>query len=73
MSTLDAIGGLEVRRFVLALALALTVAAIALGTWILGSGSDPAETERSPLVAEFTAPTSAQPPLSVAPPPADAS
>ena len=72
MSTMDAAGGFEIRRFALALALALTVMAIALGTWVLGSGSDPAETERTPLVADVSAPSGAQPPRAVAPPPDDA-
>ena len=72
MSTVDAIGGIEIRRLVLSLALVLTVAAIAVGTWVLGSGSDPVERERTPLVADLSVPNRAQPPLAVAPPPAEA-
>ncbi len=68
MSTVEEVGGVfEVRRLGLALALTLLVAAIALGTWVLGS--DPAE-ERAPSVADLSAPERAQPPLLVAPPPA---
>ncbi len=72
MSTVELTGGFEIRRLVLSLALVLTVAAIAVGTWVLGSGSDPVERERTPLRADVSAPNRAEPPLSVAPPPADA-
>lgn len=67
MSTVEEVGGVfEVRRLGLAVALMLLVAAIALGTWVLGS--DPVE-ERAPLVADLSVPERAEPPLSVAPPP----
>jgi hypothetical protein len=72
MSTLEGTGGFEIRRMALTLALVLTVAAIAVGTWLLGSGSDPAETQLTPVVADVSAPGRAQPPLSVAPLPAAA-
>jgi hypothetical protein len=72
MSTMEATGGFDLRRIGFAFALALTVVAIAVGTWVLGSGSDPSESGRTPLVADLSAPARAEPPLSVAPPPADA-
>lgn len=72
MSTVEGTGHVQVRRTLLTLALVLTVAAIAIGTWVLGSGSDPAEQRLTPVVAEVSAPGQAQPPLSVAPLPADA-
>lgn len=68
MSTVEEVGGgFEVRRLAFVLALTLLVAAIAVGTWVLGA--DPAE-ERTPFVADLSAPERAQPPLAVAPPPA---
>jgi len=57
-------------RVLLTVALALTVSAIAVGTWVLGSGDDPVEHERvSNVVTDLGAPQEAQPPLPVAPPP----
>jgi hypothetical protein len=59
------------QRVLLAVALALTVGAIAVGTWLLGSGDDPVEPERATtVVSDVSAPGQAQPPLPVAPPPA---
>jgi hypothetical protein len=59
-------------RMLLAVALALTVTAIAVGTWVLGSGSDPIEQQEraTTVVSDLGAPGRAQPPLQVAPPPA---
>jgi heme A synthase len=67
MSTVEGTGGFEFRRTLLAIALALTVAAIAVGTWVLGSGADPAEQQFRPVVADVSTPGRAQPPLPVAP------
>ena len=69
MSTVEGTGGFELRRALLALAIAVTAGAIGVGTWVLGSGSDPAE-QITPVSAEVSAPGKAQPPLSVAPLPA---
>ncbi|WP_019878038.1 hypothetical protein [Sporichthya polymorpha] len=71
MSVVEETGGFELRRLAFVLALVLTVAAIAVGTWVLGSGDDFTEPDRTPLVADLSAPTRAEPPLSVAPPPGD--
>lgn len=71
MSTMEGTGGFEVRRTLLAFALTLTVGAIAAGTWVLGSGSDPADQQVTPVVADVSAPGQAQPPLPVAPLPAE--
>ncbi|MBA3742697.1 hypothetical protein [Sporichthya sp.] len=70
MSILEGTGGFEVRRAALTFAVTLTVAAIAVGTWVLGSGSDPVEQERISVVADLRVPDRAQPPVPVAPPPA---
>lgn len=70
MSTPEGTGGFEVRRAALTFGLTLTVAAIAVGTWVLGSGSDPVEQERTSVVADLRVPERAQPPVPVAPPPA---
>ncbi len=70
MSTVEGTGGFELRRALLALAVAVTAGAIGVGTWVLGSGSDPAEQQITPVSAEVSAPGQAQPPLSVAPLPA---
>jgi hypothetical protein len=61
---------LRVGRVVLTVAVAVTVSAIAAGTWVLGSGSDPGETQRTAVIADLSAPHQAQPPLPVAPLPA---
>ena len=68
----EAGAGVEVRRLALSIALALTIAAIATGTWVLGSGTDPVEEERATLIVDVRAPGPAQPPVSVAPLPASA-
>lgn len=57
-------------RVVLSVALAFTVTAIGVGTWVLGSGSDPVQQDRVSSVSDVSSPNRAQPPLSVAPPPA---
>jgi hypothetical protein len=60
--------GAVAQRVLLTVALALTVSAIAVGTWVLGSGSDPNDQERvSTVVSELSSGTRAQPPLPVAP------
>jgi hypothetical protein len=58
-------------RLLLAVALALTVTAIGVGTWVLGSGSDPVDQQEraTTVVSDLGAPGRAQPPLQVAPPP----
>lgn len=58
----------EAQRLGLVLALVLTVVAIATGTWMLGSGTDP-EDPTTPVVAELGAPQRGLAPLAVAPPP----
>ena len=73
MSTVEQAGArFEVRRLALSVTLALTIAAIAAGTWVLGSGADPVEQDRAAVITELRAPDRAQPPLSVAPLPASA-
>lgn len=68
MSTVEQAGaGFDIRRLALVVALALTIAVIAAGTWVLGSGADPVEQDRAAVITELRAPDRAQPPLSVAP------
>ena len=67
MSTVEGTGHFELRRTLLAFAVAVTVTAIGVGTWVLGSGSDPAEQQLTPVVADVSAPGRAQPPVPVAP------
>jgi hypothetical protein len=63
--------GSAASRVLFSVALALTVSDIAVGTWVLGSGDDPADQERvSTVVSDVSSPQQAQPPLSVAPLPA---
>ncbi|MGQ0624566.1 MAG: hypothetical protein ACT4PP_07955 [Sporichthyaceae bacterium] len=56
------------RRAALAVALCLTVAIVGAGTWLLGSGSDAAESELSPA-RRVEEGVKARPPVIVAPPP----
>ncbi|HUR75561.1 MAG TPA: hypothetical protein VMZ00_14865 [Sporichthya sp.] len=70
MSIVEGTGHFDLRRALLSLAVALTVVAVAIGTWVLGSGSDPGEQDLTPVVADISAPSRAQPPLPVAPLPA---
>lgn len=68
MRTDESTRGREANRLALVVALVLTVAAIATGTWVLGSGTDPEDPTR-PVVAELGGPQRGLAPLSVAPPP----
>lgn len=71
MSTYESSRGIEANRHRLGLvvALVLTAVAIATGTWMLGSGSDPEDPASIPVVAERGASHRELAPLSVAPPP----
>lgn len=68
MRTSESSRGVEAQRLALVVALVLTVVAIATGTWMLGSGTDP-EDPTVPVVAELGGPQRSLAPLSVAPPP----
>lgn len=66
--------GTAAGRLLLGVAVALTAGAIGVGTWVLGSGDDPARQERATTVSsDLGAPQHAQPPVPVAPPPSDSS
>jgi hypothetical protein len=60
--------GSAASRVLLSVAVALTVGAVGVGTWVLGSGDDPVDQERATTsVSDITAPGRAQPALPVAP------
>lgn len=69
MNTHTSSRAIEANRLGLVVAVVLTVVAIATGTWMLGSGSDPADPATTPVIAEQGGPQRNLAPLAVAPPP----